>query len=62
VTSRKSRKLVATAGRTIDENAKRVLRALEEARQGRVNTNDPMVEQLKQCPEVLVERLRRSDD
>ena len=49
----KRRKLAATACRTIDENAKRVLRALEEARHGRVNTNDPIMEQLKQCPEAF---------
>ena len=39
--------------RVIDKDAKRVLRALEEARHGRVNTNDPIVEQLKQCPEAF---------
>ena len=49
----KHRKLAAAACRTIDENAKRVLRALEEATHGRVNTNDPIVEQLKQCPEAF---------
>jgi len=46
------RKLAAASSRTNDENAKRVLRALEEARHGRVNTNDPIMEQLKQCPEA----------
>ncbi len=53
MTSRKRRKLAATAGRTIDENAKRVLRALEEVAHGRANTNDPIVEQLRQCPEAF---------
>ncbi|MFZ0859038.1 MAG: hypothetical protein WCA27_07780 [Candidatus Sulfotelmatobacter sp.] len=49
----KQRKLAAASSRTNDENAKRVLRALEEARHGCVNTNDPIVEQLKQCPEAF---------
>ena len=49
----KHRKLAATGCRTIDEDAKRVLKALEEATRGRVNTNDPIVEQLKQCPEAF---------
>jgi len=31
----------------------RVMRALEEARHGRINTNDPIMEQLKQCPEAF---------
>ena len=39
--------------RSIDKGAKRVARALEKARHGRVNTNDPIVEQLKQCPEAF---------
>ena len=39
--------------RSIDKGAKRVVRALEEARHGRVNTNDPIVEQLKLCPEAF---------
>jgi predicted NAD/FAD-binding protein len=39
--------------RTIDKGAKRVVTALEEARHGHVNTNDPIVEQLKQCPEAF---------
>ena len=49
----KHRKLAAAACRTIDEDAKRVLRALEEAAHGRTNTNDPITEQLKQCPEAF---------
>jgi hypothetical protein len=49
----KQRKLAAASSRTNDENAKRVLRALEEARRGRVSTNDPIVEQLRQCPEAF---------
>jgi hypothetical protein len=49
----KHRKLAATACRALDENEKRVLRALEEATQGRTNTNDPITEQLKQCPEAF---------
>lgn len=49
----KHRKLAVAASRTIDGHAKRVLRALEEAAHGRVNTNDPIVEQLKQCPEAF---------
>lgn len=47
------RKLAAASSRTADKNAKRVLRELEEARRGRTNTNDPIVEQLKQCPEAF---------
>jgi hypothetical protein len=49
----KRRKLAAATCRTIDEDTKRVLRALEEAVHGRVNMNDPIVEQLKQCPEAF---------
>ena len=49
----KHRKLAAASSPTADRNAKRVLRALEEAAHGRVNTNDPIVEQLKQCPEAF---------
>jgi hypothetical protein len=37
----------------IDKGAKRVARALKEATHGRVNTNDPIMEQLKQCPEAF---------
>jgi len=47
------RNLSAAACRTITEDAKRVLRALEEATHGRVNTSDPIVEQLRQCPEAF---------
>ena len=47
------RKLAAGSSRTADKNAKRVLRAVEEAAHGRVNTNDPIVEQLKRCPEAF---------
>jgi hypothetical protein len=31
----------------------RVMRALEEATHGRINTNDPIMERLKQCPEAF---------
>jgi hypothetical protein len=47
------RNLSAAACRTITENAKRVLRALEEASHGRVNTSDSIMEQLRQCPEAF---------
>ena len=47
------RNLSAAACRTITEDAKRVLRALEEATHGRVNTSDPIMEQLRQCPEAF---------
>lgn len=47
------KKLAAASSRTADKNAKRVLRALEEATHGRGNTNDPIVEQLRQCPETF---------
>ena len=49
----KHRKQAAGASRTIDEDAKRVLRSLEEATHNHVNTNDPIMEQLKQCPEAF---------
>jgi hypothetical protein len=49
----KDRRLVAASSRTADKNAKRVQRALEEAAHGPVNTNDPIVEELKQCPEAF---------
>ena len=49
----KRRKLAAADCRTIDEDAKRVLRALKQASHGRVNANDPIMEQLKQCPEAF---------
>jgi hypothetical protein len=49
----KRRKLAAETCRSIDEDSKRVLRALEEAAHGRTNTNDPIMEQLKQCPEAF---------
>ena len=49
----KRRKLTAAGYRTIDEDAKRVLRALEESTHGRANTKDPIMEQLKQCPEAF---------
>ncbi len=42
-----------TSRRTIDNGAKRVVKALKEARHGGVNTNDPITEQLKQCPEAF---------
>jgi len=47
------RSLAAAACRTTTEDAKRVLRALEEATQGRANTNDPIMERLRQCPEAF---------
>jgi hypothetical protein len=49
----KRRKLATSAFRTIDEGAKRVARALKDARHGRVNANDPIMEQLRQCPEAF---------
>ena len=49
----KHRKLAAVAIRTVHEDAKRVLRALEEATHNHVNTNDPIMERLKQCPEAF---------
>ena len=49
----KRRKPVAAARQTIDENTERVLRALEEATHSRANTNNPIMEQLKQCPEAF---------
>jgi len=49
----KHRKLAAAASQTIDEDAKRVLRALEDAAHSHVKTNDPIMEQLRQCPEAF---------
>jgi hypothetical protein len=46
-------KLAAAARRTIDEDTKRVLRVLAEATHRDVNTNDPIMEQLRQCPEAF---------
>ena len=37
----------------IDEDAKRVVRALERVTHGRASTNDPIMERLKQCPEAF---------
>ncbi len=45
--------LAAAACRIHAEDTKRVLSALEEAKHGHVNTNDPIMEQLKQCPEAF---------
>src|ERR1700733_8640277 len=53
VTSNKHSNPAARAARSSDEHAKRVLCELEEAMHGRANMNDPMMEQLKQCPEVF---------
>jgi len=39
--------------RTIDEDAKRIVRALETITHGRASTNDPIMEQLRQCPEAF---------
>jgi len=49
----KRRKLATSSRRTVDEDAKRVFRALKEATHNHVNTNDPIMEQLKQCPEAF---------
>ena len=49
----KPRRLATAAFRTIDKGAKRVVRALKDVRHGRVNANDPIMEQLRQCPEAF---------
>lgn len=49
----KRRRLAAATCRCIDEETKRVLRALEEVAHGRANTSDPIMEQLRQCPEIF---------
>lgn len=46
-------KIAVVSSRTADKSAKRVLQALEEAAHGRVNTKDPVVEKVKQCPEAF---------
>lgn len=41
-------------GRRVDRSEMQgVRRALEEATPGRINTNDPIMERLKQCPEAF---------
>lgn len=45
--------LAAAACRIHAEDTTRVLSALEEAKHGHVNTSDPIMEQLKQCPEAF---------
>ncbi|MGA9305414.1 MAG: hypothetical protein WBW31_08425 [Candidatus Sulfotelmatobacter sp.] len=42
-----------TGHRAIDKAAQRVVRALKEATHGSVNTSDPIMEQLRQCPEAF---------
>jgi predicted NAD/FAD-binding protein len=43
-----------TSGRrAIDKGKRRVVRALKEAMHGRVKTNDPIMERLRQCPETF---------
>ena len=49
----KRRKLAAADCRNLDEDAKRVVRALADCTNGRANTNGPIMEQLKQCPETF---------
>jgi predicted NAD/FAD-binding protein len=49
----KRRKPATAASRTIDEGANRVVKALRDARHGRVDANDPLMEQLRQCPEAF---------
>ena len=49
----KRRKLAAAAAEPSMKTRSGSLRALEEATHGRVNTNDPIMEQLKQCPEAF---------
>jgi len=49
----KRTKLAAAARRTIDEETKRVLSVLAEATHRHINTNDPIMEQLRQCPEAF---------
>jgi predicted NAD/FAD-binding protein len=49
----KHRKLAAATCRTLDGDVKRVLKALAEAMHDHVNTNDPITERLKQCPEAF---------
>jgi hypothetical protein len=49
----KHRNQAAAACRSVDQDTERVLKALEEATHGRVNTSHPITEQLKQCPEAF---------
>jgi hypothetical protein len=47
------RKRCPVSSRTARKKAKRVLLALGEAMKGHTNTNDRIVEQLRQCPEAF---------
>jgi len=49
----KRRESGTSSRRAIDKGAQRVVRALKEASHGRAHTNDPITEQLKQCPEAF---------
>ncbi|MFZ0862796.1 MAG: hypothetical protein WCA27_02275 [Candidatus Sulfotelmatobacter sp.] len=49
----KRREPDTTGRRAIDKGAQRVVRALKEAAHGRTNTNNPITERLKQCPEAF---------
>jgi len=49
----KHRNLAAASRRTIDEDTKPVFRALKQAAHGRVDSHDPILEQLKKCPEAF---------
>lgn len=49
----KRRKLTAGDFRASDKDVEGVLRALEEAMRGRVVMKDPIMEQLRQCPEAF---------
>ena len=49
----KHRNLAVASRRTIDEDTKRVFRALKQAAHGRVDSHDPILEQLKKCPEAF---------
>lgn len=51
--SHETREASRRTRRTTDENTKRVLRLLAEAIHRHVNTNDPIMEQLRQCQEAF---------
>jgi len=45
--------LAAANSRATDKKVKGILRALQDATRGRASTKDPVMEDLKQCPEAF---------
>jgi hypothetical protein len=49
----KRTKVASGSSRTTDRSAREVVRTLQKAAHGQTNTKDPIMEQLKQCPEAF---------